>query len=222
MARPKKPEERNRIRDVAFNVFSVKGVEEASFSDIAKEASVSKSLVQYYFPKKEQFIADFIDKSLSAVEQIVKEDLDYSFEHELGQLYAIGCCQFHFAMYNDKMNSLRRDILRDRGNTEMVLRNAIDWIIRNTDAFPVDDPVALDDCKKAMVFVVGGTADYLYDCILYDVEFDLKFLSDTITTVLNPYLEAPFNEGDRIMGAISPEWLEKARKKYNRMVFAVK
>ena len=86
MARPKKPEERNRIRDVAFNVFSSKGFENSSFSDIAKEASVSKSLVQYYFPKKEQFIQDFIDKSLSAVTEIVREDLDITYEHELGEL----------------------------------------------------------------------------------------------------------------------------------------
>ena len=138
MARPKKPEERNRIRDVAFNVFSSKGFENSSFSDIAKEASVSKSLVQYYFPKKEQFISDFIDKSLSAVRDIVREDLDITYEHELGELYAIGYCQFYFAMYNDRMNSLRLDIIRDRGNTEMVVKHAIDWLISNTNAIQVE------------------------------------------------------------------------------------
>ncbi|MBR1704665.1 MAG: TetR/AcrR family transcriptional regulator [Clostridia bacterium] len=222
MARPKKPEERNRIRDVAFNVFASKGFENSSFSDIAKEAAVSKSLVQYYFPKKEQFISDFIDRSLSAVEQIVAEDLDVEYEHELGKLYAIGYAQFYFAMYNEKMNSLRMDIMRDRGNTEMVVKNGIDWILENTSAIPTDTPEKEELIKKTLVFVVGGAFDYLYDCMIYGVDFDTAFLSDVAMTLLNPYLEKPFSEGDKLRAVMTPEWLEKARKKYNRMLFTVK
>lgn len=222
MARPKKPEERNRIRDVAFNVFSSKGFENSSFSDIAKEASVSKSLVQYYFPKKEQFISDFIDRSLSAVEQIIEEDLDVEYEHELGKLYAIGYAQFYFAMYNEKMNTLRMDILRDRGNTEIVMKNALDWLVENTRAIQVQTPEEVEQVKRTLVFVVGGAFDYLYDCMLYGVPFDTEFLSEAAMQLLNPYLDIPFSGGDKLRNAMTPEWLEKARKKYNRMLFTVK
>lgn len=222
MARPKKPEERNRIRDVAFNVFSNKGFENSSFSDIAKEASVSKSLVQYYFPKKEQFIQDFIDKSLSAVTEIVREDLDIQYEHELGELYAIGYCQFYFAMYNERMNSLRMDLIRDRANTEMVVKHGIEWLVSNTHAIQVETPEEIERCKKTLVFVVGGAFDYLYDCMLYSVPFDVEFLSDAAMALLNPFLNMEFHEGEAIRKQISPEWLEKARKKYNRMIFTVK
>lgn len=221
MARPKKPEERNRIRDVAFNVFSTKGFENSSFSDIAKEASVSKSLVQYYFPKKEQFISDFIDKSLSAVTQIVREDLDLQFDHELGELYAIGYAQFYFAMHNEKMNSLRMDIIRDRGNTEMVVKHGIDWLVSNTKAIQVETPEQVEACKKTLVFVVGGAFDYLYDCMLYGVEFDEEFLSDAAMALLNPFLKVEFHDGEAIRKQMSKDWLEKARKKYNRMIFTV-
>lgn len=222
MARPKKPEERNRIRDVAFNVFSNKGFENSSFSDIAIEASVSKSLVQYYFPKKEQFIQDFIDKSLSAVTEIVREDLDIQYEHELGELYAIGYCQFYFAMYNERMNSLRMDLIRDRANTEMVVKHGIEWLVSNTHAIQVETPEEIEMCKKTLVFVVGGAFDYLYDCMLYSVPFDVEFLSDAAMSLLNPFLNMEFHEGEAIRNQISPEWLEKARKKYNRMIFTVK
>lgn len=222
MARPKKPEERNRIRDVAFNVFSNKGFENSSFSDIAKEASVSKSLVQYYFPKKEQFISDFIDKSLGAVTEIVREDLDITYEHELGELYTIGYCQFYFAMHNERMNSLRMDIIRDRGNTEMVVKHGIDWIVSHTNAIQVEGEAEIERCKKTLVFVVGGAFDYLYDCMLYGVPFDEEFLSDASMMLLNPFLNVEFHEGEAIRKQISPEWLEKARKKYNRMIFTVK
>lgn len=222
MARPKKPEERNRIRDVAFNVFSNKGFENSSFSDIAKEASVSKSLVQYYFPKKEQFVHDFIDKSLAAVTEIVREDLDIQYEHELGELYAIGYCQFYYAMYNERMNSLRMDILRDRGNTAMVVKHGIEWLVNNTHAIQVETPEEIERCKKTLVFVVGGAFDYLYDCMLYSVPFDVEFLSDAAMVLLNPFLSMEFHEGEAIRNQISPEWLEKTRKKYNRMVFTIR
>lgn len=222
MARPKKPEERNRIRDVAFNVFSNKGFENSSFSDIAKEASVSKSLVQYYFPKKEQFVHDFIDKSLAAVTEIVREDLDIQYEHELGELYAIGYCQFYYAMFNERMNSLRMDILRDRGNTEMVVKHGIEWLVNNTHAIQVETPEEIERCKKTLVFVVGGAFDYLYDCMLYSVPFDVEFLSDAAMVLLNPFLSMEFHEGEAIRNQISPEWLEKTRKKYNRMVFTIR
>ena len=222
MARPKKPEERNRIRDVAFNVFSNKGFENSSFSDIAIEASVSKSLVQYYFPKKEQFIQDFIDKSLSAVTEIVREDLDIQYEHELGELYTLGYCQFYFARHNERMKSLRMDIIRDRGNTEMVVKHGIDWIVSHTNAIQVESEAEIERCKKTLVFVVGGAFDYLYDCMLYGVPFDEEFLSDASMMLLNPFLNVEFHEGEAIRKQISPEWLEKARKKYNRMIFTVK
>ena len=222
MARPKKPEERNRIRDVAFNVFSNKGFENSSFSDIAKEASVSKSLVQYYFPKKEQFVQDFIDKSLAAVTEIVREDLDIKYEHELGELYAIGYCQFYYAMYNERMNSLRMDILRDRGNTEMVVKHGIDWLVNNTNAIQVEEEEQIEQVKKTVVFVAGGAFDHLYDCMLNGLPFDVQFLSDAALTLLNPFLNVPFHEGEAIRNQISPEWLEKTRKKYNRMVFSVR
>lgn len=222
MARPKKPEERNRIRDVAFNVFSTRGFENASFSDIAKQASVSKSLVQYYFPKKEQFISDFIDKSLSSVVQIVREDLDLKTNHELGELYAIGYAQFYFAMYNEKMNSLRMDIIRDRGNTELFVKYGIDWIIDHTDALQVYTPEQNIAYRKTLIFVVGGVFDYLYDCMANGMEFDTTFISNTALTILQPFLLEPFTEGDSIREQMPPEWLEKARKKYNRMIFTIK
>ena len=222
MARPKKPEERNRIRDVAFNVFTSKGFENSSFSDIAKEASVSKSLVQYYFPKKEQFINDFIDRSLSVVTQIVSDDLDYEFQHELGKLYAVGYAQFYFAMYNDKMNSLRMDIIRDRAVTETVVRNGIEWIASHTNAIPIDTPEAEEECRKTLVYVVGGAFDYIYGCLSQGVDIDPAFLSDTSMTLLSKFLPVEFTEGDAIRNAMTYDWLEKSRKKYNRMVFTVK
>ena len=219
MARPKKPEEKARIRDVAFGVFARQGFENSSFSDIAKAASVSKSLVQYYFPKKEQFLDDFIDRSLAVVDDIVTEDLDYEFGHELGKLYAIGYAQFNFAMYNERMNTLRMDIIRDRANTEMVVEEAVDWIVRHTDSLPSALPVQEELVRKTIIYVVGGAFDYMYDCMSKGVTIDPEFLSDTSMQLLNRFLPEPFTEGEAIRSAMTPEWLDRARRKYNRRIF---
>ncbi|MBP5271692.1 MAG: TetR/AcrR family transcriptional regulator [Clostridia bacterium] len=219
MARPKKPEERRRIRDVAFNVFARKGLESTSFSDIAKEASVSKSLVQYYFPKKEQFVSDFIDRSLTITEEIIEEDLDYEFKHELAKLFAMGLAQFHFSINNKALDAMRMDILRDRGSTEVVVRYAIDWIFKHTTVFPLETQEEEDMAKKTIVYVIGGTFDSLYDCMLYDVDFDLDFLFFASTAIMKPYLTNPFGEAEAIKEALSPEWLDAALKKYNERLF---
>lgn len=219
MARPKNAEERRRIRDVAYKVFSEKGFENTSFSDIAKGASVTKSLVQYYYPKKEQFISDFINSSLSAVTQIVQTDLDYEFEHELGKLYAVGYAQFYFAMYNERMNSLRMDVLRERSNTELVANIAIDWILANTDAIPTGDEKGEENVRNMLIFIVGGAFDYLYNCMEHGISYDLNFLSDAAFALLSPLLPETFREGEHIRAAMTTAWLEKARKKYNRMLF---
>ena len=219
MARPKKPEERARIRDVAFGVFARQGFENSSFSDIAKAASVSKSLVQYYFPKKEQFLTDFIDRSLAAVSDIVAADLDYEFQHELGKLYAIGYAQFYFAMYNDRMNSLRMDIIRDRATTEMVVRNGVEWIAAHTTALPTSMPEQEALARKTLIYVVGGAFDYIYDCMTTGATIDPEFLSDTSMSLLDRFLDEPFTEGNDIRAAMTTDWLERARKKYNRMLF---
>lgn len=219
MARPKKPEERNRIRDVAFNVFSTKGFDNSSFSDIAKEAAVSKSLVQYYFPKKEQFIADFIQKSLSVTEELVQE-LDISYDNAFAKLYAIGYAQFYFAMYNEKMSTLRMDLLKDRGNTELILKHGLNWMAENTNSLP-EEQEQLDHYKRTVVFVIGGAFDYLYDCLLYGVPVDEDFLDEASTAVLEPLLHFPLSAGASIRKTISKEWLAASMEVYNQKVFTV-
>ncbi len=219
MARPKKPEERARIRDVAFGVFARQGFENSSFSDIAKAASVSKSLVQYYFPKKEQFLSDFIDRSLAVVSEIVGQDLDCEFRHSLGKLYAIGYAQFYFAMYNERMNSLRMDIIRDRANTEMVVRHGVEWLATHTDAIPTGAAEEEALARKTLIYVVGGAFDYMFDCMSTGEPIDPEFLSDTSMSLLNKFLDEPFEEGAAIRAAMTPDWLEHARRKYNRKIF---
>ena len=125
-------------------------------------------------------------------------------------------------MYNERMNSLRMDILRDRGNTAMVVKHGIDWLVNNTNAIQVEEEEQIEKVKKTVVYVAGGAFDHLYECMLDGQPFDVEFLSDASLALLNPFLNEPFHEGETIRNQISPEWLEKTRKKYNRMVFTIR
>ncbi|MBP5459041.1 MAG: hypothetical protein J6Y62_02550, partial [Clostridia bacterium] len=151
--------------------------------------------------------------------EIIEEDLDYEFKHELAKLFAMGLAQFHFSINNKALDAMRMDILRDRGSTEVVVRYAIDWIFKHTTVFPLETQEEEDMAKKTIVYVIGGTFDYLYDCMLYDVDFDLDFLFFASTAIMKPYLTNPFGEAEAIKAALSPEWLDAALKKYNERLF---
>ncbi|MBP5272145.1 MAG: hypothetical protein ILO43_04170 [Clostridia bacterium] len=111
------------------------------------------------------------------------------------------------------------DIVRDRGSTEVVVRYAIDWIFKHTTAFPMETKEQEEMAKKTIVFVIGGTFDYLYDCMLYDVEFDQDFLFFCSYAIISPFLKNPFGEAEAIQAALSPEWLDAALVKYNERLF---
>lgn len=62
----KKEDKRNRILDVAIELFSTKGFENVSVSEIAKKAGVGKGTVYVYFPSKvdilkEAFLRVYLD-----------------------------------------------------------------------------------------------------------------------------------------------------------------
>mgnify|MGYP003290121807 CR=1 FL=1 len=62
----------NRIEKIAFRILTDKGISETSFADIAQKANVTRSLVQHYFPKKDIFIADFINRCLTEISALVE------------------------------------------------------------------------------------------------------------------------------------------------------
>ncbi|MBQ1545572.1 MAG: TetR/AcrR family transcriptional regulator, partial [Clostridia bacterium] len=72
MGRKRNDAERNRIQSIAFNLFRASGYNETSFTDIANASGAKRSLVQYYFPKKENLIYIYINKALDLASEMVE------------------------------------------------------------------------------------------------------------------------------------------------------
>ncbi len=127
MGRPRNEEEVERLQDTAFELFAVKGLDATSYSDIAKNAYVTKSHVQHYFPKKEMLVARFVDRSMEAVLKIARELPEFEAMDPLSKLVYVDYIQFYYAMYNEKMFRMSMDILLERSLSQAVIDAGIEF-----------------------------------------------------------------------------------------------
>ncbi len=224
MGRPYNQKERERILMEAFNIISIKGFVNTSYSDIAKSAGISKSLVQYYFPKKDLIIVSFIEHSLGICKKLLEEDKSFHFDNPLDELYAIGYLQSYFAIYNPVMKYVASSILKDRDNTIIILEAAASWVLKNVDLVAPDDPVLFQKCRNVLVYVCGGALEYLYVQDKYQEPVDEDFLSDISLSILKPLAE--LTTGNDLSHTdcrkyFSKDWLETMKKRYNRLLFDI-
>ena len=219
MGRPKNEAEANRLQATAFELFSEKGIEATSYSDIAKNAYVSKSHIQHYFPKKDKLIREFVFKSMDCVLSIARQNPAYESLNPLAKLICVDYIQFYYAMNNDRMIRLSRDILLDRATTQTVIDAGIEYnllyILRDV---PIDNVEELEDATR---FLYGGIYDRLYDCLSKREELDIESFIRYGIRILSPYMGEPVSEDlVRSLTGMTP-WLDEQKKKYNRMLFGL-
>ena len=219
MARPKNEEERERIQRNAFNLFSQQGIEASSFADIAKNSFVTKSLVQYYFPKKDKFITDFVRKSMDCVQKISEQIPGFDEKEPLEKLVCIAYIQFYFAVYNDKMSRLSIDILRDRAITKTVIDQAaqcnIDYL---GEELAGED---MEQIRLALQFLYGGTFDYIYTCTVEGKDIDINTVIQFGLLLMNATVDRPLSKDFFENARLEQEWLDNERKRYNRAMFSI-
>ena len=70
------PEKQNRILSAGLNVFSQYGYHDAKMTEIAKEAEVSVGSLYKYFDNKHKLFLTLVGKTVSRMEELLKELLD--------------------------------------------------------------------------------------------------------------------------------------------------
>lgn len=219
MGRPPNTEEVERLQDTAFELFSVKGLDATSYSDIAKSAYVTKSHVQHYFPKKEMLVSRFVDKSLKACQKIAHELPEFETLDPLSKLVYVDYIQFYYAMYNEKMFRMSMDILLARTVTQSVIDAGIEFDLVNLMKF--DEVNHPDELEDALRFLYGGIYDRLYDCKSKGNPFEIEQYIVYGIRLLAPFVSVEVPEST--VGKLKDlqPWLEERKGKFNRMLFGI-
>ncbi len=212
MAKPRNLEERNRIEKIAFRILTDKGVSETSFADIAQKANVTRSLVQHYFPKKDIFIADFINRCLTEISALVEESDFIDSTDPIERLYAVGYIQFEFLLYNRQMENLKQDILRTRDNTMLIVDDVIMWAM---DYLEDEDDALKDRVAEAIRYSMGGAFEHIYACLEKSWPVDGHEVSTMVIRLMNAALDLPKQEIS-VPEKIPEDWISEQVKELNR------
>lgn len=220
MGRPRNEEEVERLQDTAFELFAVKGLDATSYSDIAKNAYVTKSHVQHYFPKKEMLVTRFVDRSMEAVLKIARELPEFEAMDPLSKLVYVDYIQFYYAMYNEKMFRMSMDILLERSLSQAVIDAGIEFDLLHLMKY--DEVSHPDELEEALRFMYGGIYDRLYDCKSKGQEFVVEQCIAYGVRLLQPFVAAEVPESivDGLK-ALNP-WLDERKAKYNRAMFGMR
>ena len=220
MGRPRNEEEVERLQDTAFELFAVKGLDATSYSDIAKNAYVTKSHVQHYFPKKEMLVTRFVDRSMEAVLKIARELPEFEAMDPLSKLVYVDYIQFYYAMYNEKMFRMSMDILLERSVTQAVIDAGIEFDLLHLMKY--DEVSHPDELEDVLRFLYGGIYDRLYDCKSKGSDFSIEQYIAYGVRLLQPFVSTDVPEsivdGLKDLGP----WLDERKAKYNRAMFGMR
>lgn len=160
MAMPKNSAKRNEILRCAYRLFTESGYTKVFLRDIASEAGISKSLLQHYFPKKNDVI-----------QSILEETLSISFEYVENLIPAEGELFLSLSVYTRLFwESVSKDKKWDRFNINVIshrelLESWIDIIYRWLRSMKDShlEQIKDRDLKIALTFsITGGMELYLY------------------------------------------------------------
>lgn len=220
MGRPRNIEEVERLRDTAFELFAVKGLDATSYSDIAKNAYVTKSHVQHYFPKKEMLVTLFVERSMEAVLKIARELPEFEAMDPLSKLVYVDYIQYYYAMYNEKMFRMSMDILLERSVTQAVIDAGIEFDLLHLMKY--DEVSYPDELEDVLRFLYGGIYDRLYDCKSKGSDFSIEQYIAYGVRLLQPFVSTDVPEsivdGLKDLGP----WLDERKAKYNRAMFGMR
>ena len=220
MGRPRNEEEVERLQETAFELFAVKGLDATSYSDIAKNAYVTKSHVQHYFPKKEILVTLFVERSMEAVLKIARELPEFEAMDPLSKLVYVDYIQYYYAMYNEKMFRMSMDILLERSITQAVIDAGIEFDLLHLMKY--DEVSHPDQLEDALRFMYGGIYDRLYDCKSKGRDFHIEQSIVYGIRLLQPFVavEVPESIVDGLKD-LRP-WLDERKAKYNRAMFGMR
>lgn len=176
VGRPPNIENKTEIAQAAFNLFAIKGYKKTTYLDIAKAIGKDRAIVQHYYPKKELFIVDFLNKLMLSTEEYIHLN-SLKAKNDYATLYVVGQIYFAFLLMNDGIKEFTFDIISDRRNTVNSLLFNLDWVF----TFLHVDQQFKHDVSDNFFMTMGGAYELIYKYILDKEEIYLpRFLERII------------------------------------------
>ena len=121
------PNKRSFILSQAFGLLMEKGYAKTSYTDIAKACQLTRPLVQYYFPKKEMFMQEFIERLIELCNTYLRQhklNTGYCFV----DFYLTGTMYFTFLLENEGIIPLTKDLFSTSAATEAISSVMAQWV----------------------------------------------------------------------------------------------
>ncbi len=209
-------EEQNRIAKIAFNLFREKGYENTSFAAIAKEAGIAKNLLQYYFPRKEDFITLFINTTLPFLFDSLRETIDgiTSPTELLKDIYFLAYFEFWYLTKHEYIGQLTSDVLASRATSALVAQEISNWFIENVKIIGKKGPALADQISYA----IGGGLEYAYIKNQKGEYIDVDMIVSQSIGLLGHALGIP-QKMLNFKVKVDPNKLEEYAKSIDRQIF---
>ena len=158
MGKKKNQEARNKINLAARKLFAQKGYSNTTTKDIADEAGCEKTLVQYYFPKKDDFMTFFLEDMLNHTDTYI-EKKGLKKNNYFGNLMFIGLVHYAYLLNSENMKVLTIDIISNRFLTEVMIDMDINWATNYMKFVPDDEQ---DDWEDNIAMIMGGAYELIF------------------------------------------------------------
>lgn len=158
------------IAGAAHRLFLDQGFERTSYQDIAVATGLERTLVQYYFPKKEGLVISLMDRALRAAERAAAPHSPP--EGVFVQLYLVA--QVYFGLLLDpRTRALALDVVSSRRMTDEIILFDEGWLRERLD----DEVDNWSQFTDDMTMAVGGAYELCYQALANDRELDSRDLS---------------------------------------------
>lgn len=209
-------EEQNRIAKIAFNIFRVKGYENTSFALIAKEAGIAKNLLQYYFPKKEDFVELFIETSVPYTFEVLEKTLDNIKNpvEFLKDIYYVAYFEFWYLTKHEYVGMLTSDVLSSRATSATIAQALSSWFIDNVKIIGDKGPILADQ----IAYSIGGGLEYAYIKTQKGEDIDVDMIVRQSIELIGHSLGIP-SRLLKFQFDVDQDWLEENAANLDKRIF---
>jgi len=172
---------RKYIAKTSFSLFVVNGFEKTTYSAIAKASGLNRSLIQYYYPKKEILVHKFLEAMIAEIDQCAKGLC--SSKDNMVRIIIFYQIYYSFLYKNEAAKNLTEELLAHRFEVSSLMGR---YFVSQMNV----DEERFDECLEAFIFSIGGVHELMYYLLLSQKEVDPVHLCAKTIQVLRIHVFA--------------------------------